>query len=157
MGERVRQAHLLEREHAARANESAQRLQYGDWVGHKRENESPDRGVERLARRQISNVGLKEPNVLEPGGFGSLAGVGQHEGVSINADDSTRGPDEPGREHCDIAHAASKIEHAHAVPDASFLKQTFRERLEQPSLAHEAQMLRFNGIRPGRRSEFLAP
>ena len=151
MGEGVRQAHLLEREHAARANESAQRFQHSDGVGHKRENESADRGVERLARRQISNVGVKEPNVLEPGGFGSPAGVGQHEGVSINADDSTRGPNEPGREHCDIAHSASKIEHAHAVPDASFLKQTFRERLEQPSLAHEAQMLRFNGIRPGRR------
>ena len=102
------------------------RFQYGDWVGQKRQNESADSGVERLARRQISDVGMKEPNVLKPGGFGSLAGVGEHKGISVNANDPTRGPDEPSREHADIAHAASKIEHAHAVLDASFLKQPFR-------------------------------
>ena len=66
--------------------------------------------------------------------------------ISINGDDPTGRPDEPSRDHCDIAHAASKVEHAHAIADPSLPKQPFRERLKQPSLTHEAKMLRFNGI-----------
>jgi hypothetical protein len=78
LGQRVRQTHFLEGENAARAYERVQPFQCGDWVGHKRQNESANRGVERPYRRQISHVGLKEPDVLEPCGLRSLAGVAQH-------------------------------------------------------------------------------
>jgi len=113
-------------------------LQRDDWIGKKLQNETTDDRIERFIDWKLPHIGLREDRIVQAGLGHASSGTGDRACIAFYAYYFSSRANEPGRKHCHVTNAGTKIQDTLARYDAYLTEESFGERRQNHSLPNQA-------------------